>query len=83
MIRMEGAYELCTALNSCATLVHVDMSFNALGKESGIALGNSVILMPVKNTFDPPVAFNTINHFSLSLYIYAALEGALGGEQRH
>lgn len=64
MIRMEGAYELCTALESCNTLRHVDLSFNALGRASGIALGTSIELMPnlkelllSNNGLDPMAAF--------------------------
>ena len=47
MIRMEGAFELCSALPSCESLVHVDLSFNALGRDSGVALGASIMAMPV------------------------------------
>jgi Ran GTPase-activating protein (RanGAP) involved in mRNA processing and transport len=44
---MEGASKMCESFACCATLRHVDLSFNALGKEGGAALGKSLMSMPV------------------------------------
>ena len=51
MIRMEGALELCNSIAISNTLVHLDISFNAIGREGGIALGTALLDNKVKNTF--------------------------------
>ena len=43
MIRMEGALELCNSIAISNTLTHLDISFNAIGREGGIALGTALL----------------------------------------
>ena len=43
MIRMEGAMELCRALQYQRFLKHLDISFNSLGRDSAVTLGNALL----------------------------------------
>jgi len=42
MIRLDSAIQLCQSLSVNSTLTYLDLSFNALGCEGGIALGSSL-----------------------------------------
>lgn len=43
MIRMEGAIQFCSSLQYQKHLRHLDISFNSLGREGGIVLGNALL----------------------------------------
>ena len=42
MIRLDGAISLCKSLAFCTTLIHLDLSFNALGSVAGMHLGTAI-----------------------------------------
>ena len=43
MIRLTGAYALCSSLAFNQSLTYLDLSFNALGTVGGLALGDALI----------------------------------------
>ena len=59
MIRLGSAVQLCDSVSINKTLTYLDLSFNALGHDGGIALGNSLLhnkvlktLLVANNSFD-------------------------------
>lgn len=42
MLRLDGAVDLCSSLSENATLTYLDLSFNSLSSNGGIALGNAL-----------------------------------------
>jgi hypothetical protein len=52
---MEGAVQLCSALQYQQHLRHLDISFNSLGSEGGLALGSALLDNHVStSSSDPP-----------------------------
>ena len=43
LIRMGGAVDLCSSISMHKTLRHLDLSYNAIGREGGLALGSALL----------------------------------------
>lgn len=43
MIRMDGAIDLCDSIRSTTTLIHLNLSYNAIGRQASTVLGSSLL----------------------------------------
>jgi hypothetical protein len=43
MIRMAGAVDLCNSVRYHNTLRHLDLSYNSIGRDGSVALGNALL----------------------------------------